>query len=331
MFLRVFVFFFVLFMPVVAIAQDAPDDGLRSSASVDSYGAMINNIISPNNTRSLSSLLIGIFALIGLINIALGLRKLVDWSDGKNGTTVSAGIYRILGGGVLIAFPLAVASLVGTVFGGENVSSVGTGTIAGVEEADTLSVMYTNFVKNAADPLTKASLIFGILLGLYLMGVGIMRLIESSNPSSPHANKTGPHLIKIIAGTVLINLQSFILISSNTVFSSSNTGPLQNAALATTSILSRQTSGGSGSGALEAYCDTSSYLYIGLIPFGVIAFIIGLRSVYMSMEGGQQASMAGGWVKIVAGIILVNMELFVNATVNTFSPSASFIQNACGG
>jgi hypothetical protein len=133
---------------------------------------------------------------------------------------------------------------------------------------------------------------------------------------------------------LLVNLQTLIAIFSSTVFSTGQVNAAwSNANIATESILSRRNTAGGGSDTsalVNQYCNIETYLYIGLIPFGVIAVIIGLRTIYLSLEGGQQASAAGGWVKLIAGIILVNMELFAAATINTFAPSSDYIQSVCG-
>lgn len=323
--------------PIMAHAQvtDGPSEDFSAAcaASEDTFGQIVQNAIGNTNTE-LISLMMVLSALVGIIGVGFGIKSLIDATSDSRNTPVANGLLKIFLGSLMIAFPAIITILGQTMFSnaGEarnlNETSFGVGSRQNLCEADTLLGMYENFVRDAADPLTKLAYYAAVIMGVYLISTAIQRLMNASNPTSPHNGKSGQQVIRLFVGALFINIQQLINMLSMTLFNERG-GTSYEGNFITNSILS-QSSSGTANDALSQFCNINNYIYLGLIPFGIFAVISGLRSIYLNIEGSQQSSIGGGTVKIIAGIILVNMELFANAVVNTINPSAELIARTCG-
>lgn len=336
------IYFWILYLIAMPMYGNAQTTG-GSCPTEDTFGAIVNRAIGNSDTVVISTLY-SLALIIGLIGVGMGVKSLIDATGDSRNTPVSTGLFKIFGGSLLIAFPI-IATLIGeTIFdsaGNRLANTSNIGIAAGGDElyansgiqqgvcnnlntpADSIIGMYENFVRDAADPLTKLAYFVAIVIGLYLIITAIQRLMNGASPTSQYNGKVGQQVARFLMGTVFINIYPLITMLSGTLFADnfSTTETLQG------NVLSYQPS--TAGSALNQFCNINQLLYIGLIPFGLFAVIAGLRSIYLSLEGGQQNSVGGGTVKIVAGIILVNMELFANAVINTLSPSSNLISRSC--
>lgn len=339
------IYFLILFFMTMPLYASAQSDG-ASCPTEDTFGTIVNRAIGNSDTVVISTLY-SLSAILGLIGVGMGIKSLIESASDSRSSPVTSGLFKIFGGSLLIAFPL-IATIIGeTVFGADTNSLarsvpsspmetgsdqlyVSSGIVQGVcnninSPADSILGMYENFVRDAADPLTKLAYFVAIVMGLYLIITAIQRLMNGSSPTSQYHGKMSQQVARFLVGTIFINVYPLITLLSGTLFKSNftTTSTLQD------NVLLSYNPGGASS-ALNQFCNINQLLYIGLIPFGLFAVIAGLRSIYLSLEGGQQSTAGGGAVKIVAGIILVNMELFANAVMNTLSPSSELLSQTCG-
>lgn len=325
----------ILTIPTTVYAQPVTSLPSNACSGEDTFGKIVQNAIGNSDTGIISTLFV-LSTFIGVVGVILGIRSLLDvaTNDGRN-ATLSNGLLKIFGGSLLAALPF-FATIIGRSFFGSSVdTTVQTNTAMNrgsqediCSQADTVLGMYENFVRDAADPLTKLAYFAAIVIGLYLVMSAVQRLMQGSAPNSQYYGKFNAQILRLSIGALFINIQPLLLFTSSTFFSGiSGFDPTRN--FATDNILGYKSSD-SASNALEQFCNINDYIYIGLIPFGIFAVISGLRSIYLNIDGSQQSSIGGGAVKIIAGVILVNMELFANAVVNTINPSASLIAQSCG-
>lgn len=316
-------------MPTYAAAQSCSDVGN------DTFGKLVNNVISPSQTQQIISLFLALFFIAGIVYMATGLKGLMDASDGRSGEKFSSPMFKIGAGTALVAFPAILYMLTRTVFNSgsglaTNYSNL-CGEVDGTTAANNMQQMFMNFVNDAADPLTQAAFVFSILIGLYLVGTSLMRFAQSGQPNSQYASKNGQTIGRLIVGVLFINLPTLLDTISRTVFGSTG-GSISLSALASSGSILQYRDNGAGSGSvLETACGVESFIYLGVVPFGIFAFISGLRQVYLSLDGqGAQQPAGKGIVKMVAGILLVNLEMFATAAINTLSPSAAYASSVCG-
>lgn len=327
-----------LFSPFATYAQVPEDSSEQFSAacaaSEDTFGQIVQNAIG-NTNNELISLIMVLSAVIGIIGVGLGIKSLIDSTSDSRSAPIANGLLKIFAGSLMISFPAIITVLGQTMFNADgetrnlNETAFGVGSRQNLCEADTLLGMYENFVRDAADPLSKLAYYAAVIMGVYLISTAIQRLMNASNPTSPHNGKSGQQVVRLFVGALFINIQPLIMMLSSTLFNERGGASFQDRNFITNSILS-QSSVGSANDAISQFCNINHYVYLGLIPFGIFAVISGLRSIYLNIEGSQQSSIGGGTVKIIAGIILVNMEIFANSVVNTINPSADLIARTCG-
>lgn len=304
--------------------------GQAACKADDTFGTIVNNAMG-NTGGELISVMFTISALIGVIGVGLGIKSLIASSSDSRANPVASGLMKIFAGSLLISIPAAM-TIIGETFFKEEANKSTTDLLKGdikrdlCKPADNLTQMYTNFVIDAADPLSKLAYFAALIIGIYLILSAIQRLMESSNPNSQYNNKTGQQIARLAVGGLFVNIQALVTVLSDTLFSGQ--GNYEALKFQGGSVLDHKVTYPEG---FDYFCNAASdYIFWGLVPFGLFAVISGLRSIYMSMEGGQQASIGGGFVRIVAGIILVNMKPFAIAVMNTMAPSAKIIAESCG-
>lgn len=305
------------------------DIATASCKADDTFGNIVNNAMG-NTGGELISVMFTISAVIGLIGVGMGIKSLIASSSDGRSSPVSSGLMKIFAGSLLISLPAAMTIIGESFF--KDAANSSNSILGGVSKrdlckpADNLTQMYTNFVYDAADPLSKLAYFAALIIGIYLILSAFQRLMDSSNPNSQYNNKTGQQIARLAVGGLFVNIQALVTVLSDTLFAGQ--GRYKPIDFQASSILAHKMDSGQG---FDYFCNAASdYIFWGLVPFGLFAVISGLRSIYMSMEGGQQASIGGGFVRIVAGIILVNMKPFAIAVMNTLAPSAKILAQSCG-
>lgn len=332
--LKIFPAILTFILPGKVFAQDG--NQLQSACNADdTFGKIVNSAIGNTGSELISTIYV-VSALIGVVGVGMGIKALISSASDSRSNPVGNGLLKIFAGSLLISFP-AMMVIIGTTFFNEQARTEGftgpvpQGYIASDQcsPANNMMEMYTNFVVDAADPLTKLAYFGALVIGIFLILTAVQRMMDSANPNSAHNGKYGEHLLRLAVGGLFVNLMPLITVLSETLFfgqSSYRRIDINGEK----GVLTYVPEGGNSSG-LQYFCNINDYIFIGLIPFGLFAVIAGLRSIYMSIDGKQQSSIGGGAVKIVAGIILVNMKVFSIAVINTIAPSADLIAQSCGG
>lgn len=305
------------------------DIGAEETLGNDIYGVINNIVFFLFENPVITTLIAIIFMAGGIWFIVAGLLAL----KGEERDNRPGALTQILAGSALIATPVAMAVVIQTIAGANALSETQDtfnfgGRIEAVDGATT-QLWVANLIGQIAAPLSTLLIYFTIVWGLWMTGTGLHRLAHSSNPNSPHNGKVAATLTRIVVGSVAASLPIFVGALSNTMFNGFTGGAAINADWTDFSRLSTATSAAAANMTLEAGANVNaSYfaamvtiLFYGLIPFGLIAFFAGIRGLYLASDGGQQGrdGALGSGVKIIAGVLMVNMEMTSCAVVNTIT------------
>lgn len=332
-----FITIFYISFPYTALAQDSFEKTMGEiiAASVD----------SGRSSLSVVSLIYALSILTGVIFIARGLIQLIKDTESGSRSGISNGILQIFGGSLLASLSTVVivllttwttdasgnvlissdkayssaSSLIGsredfTVVCEDQIEIQEDGRIKkipGLQQLRCGGSAFANFSKDLAGPATQGILFLTIIWGLFLVATGVARLAQSQNPNSSSYEKHGSIILRILFGSLAISIPAFMMSLSNSIFGSGS-GSFE------VSILAQNPdafAGGFKVGSNEItklYSEMMGYIFYGLIPFGLFAFVSGLNSFVKASDGqqGGQHNLAAGAVKMVAGIALVNGRLF---------------------
>lgn len=318
-------FTFLLFLGVprrlyAAETLSCGEDGLA--------GVLMNLESTPS---AMVNFLMVISLVIGVWMFVAGFIGAVGGSDSNRTTTASSWL-KIIGGALLLNVGLMLAVVTGTVLG----------PASGMDPEglkDLHSVMFSNCVNNVATGsngdltdvttavLNSVTSPFLLLINSVSVMVGLIFLISAllsvakmrENSQSASDITFGGILYKLVFGALLLNMPWMYSIISNSVagvYDSSNL--IQS--------MGCYTSGQSAS------CDPNSAefdtrmltllqaILLFLVPFGLIALIsglIGLNRVMTRPQNAQAEDTKSAFVKIIAGIIMMNMSGLLCALENT--------------
>lgn len=351
-------FLFFLTWSGLAYAQtQAPGVGTYETT----MGQIIaNSVDAGRNKPSVINLMWSISVLVGIIFIAKGLIQLIRDTESGSKSGISNGLLKIFGGALLVSLSTVVTMLLGSWLfdadGNQTLTSTGAFTSASslserpdytlfcpptttrdggvrpeIENMNCGPAAFANFARDAAGPMTQAILFLTVTWGLFLVGTGVARLANSQNPNSSHFEKHGSIVLRIIFGSLAISIPTFMMAVSNSVFGGS-TESFQ------ASILAQNPEAFAGafkvgsSDIEKYYSEMMGYIFYGLIPFGVFAFVSGLNSFVKASDGqqGGQYSLGAGVVKMVAGIALVNGKLFSCSMAATLGANVGLV-GFCAG
>ena len=314
-----------------------------------------DSVDAGRNSPSVINLIWSVSVLVGVIFIAKGLIQLIKDTETGAKSGISNGLLKIFGGALLVSLSTVIGMLLSSwaydADGNQILATSGAFTSANslVEEPDyTLfcpptvtrngnvrpeyenmncgPAAFANFARDAAGPITQAILFLTVIWGLFLVGTGVSRLANSQNPNSTHFEKHGSIILRILFGSLAVSIPTLMMAVSNSFFGG-NTEAFE------VSLLARNpeafaTGFRIGSGEMEQYySEMMGYIFYGLIPFGVFAFVSGLNSFVKASDGqqGGQYSLGAGVVKMVAGIALVNGKLFSCSVAATLGANVGMV------
>lgn len=350
-----FVFCFIFASAALAQGTYETTMGEIVAASVDSGRSDLKVV----------TLLKSIAILIGITFIARGLIQLIKDTETNTKSGIGNGLLQIFGGALLASISPAIDILLNSwtknADGEEIVSSRGAyssaeslrgqredfivtcetryefgddGTvneIPGWQQLECGGSAFANFAKDLAGPAMQGILFLTIIWGLFLIITGIIRLSHSQNPNSTFYEKQGSIVLRILFGSLAISIPAFLMSMSNSIFGAGN-GAFEVSLLAQNPDVF---AGGFKIGDNEIsqlYGEMMGYIFYGLIPFGLFAFVSGLSSFVKASDGQQaQQSLAAGAVKMAAGIALVNGRLFTCSMAATLGARSDLVGFCTGG
>lgn len=289
-----------------------------------------------NNVENLIILVLGLTFIIGISFIGKGLLKLKEAAD-TNGTQVkyTEGFYRLAAGAFLV-------SIVSTLFMGwaslgnpyfdrgvwATKTMVKPGERFAMGDGQTLVGMAANFAIDAAGPLSTLVLALSVIIGIILVASALVSFAKLD--SNGGRESFGPVAMRFFVGILLTNSYwalsvvsaSFGFDNPFTWVGGSNFSELGEQARK--SIFNYNPS--EEEGFMGRARSVMHIAFMGLVPFGLIAFIRGLLEFKNAAEATRQASFGTGCVYLLAGVALVNGEKFACTVGNTFMGSglASF-------
>lgn len=349
---KVIITLLYLTLPYAAFAEGTFEKTMGEiiAASVD----------SGRSSLSVVSLIYALSILAGIIFIARGLIQLIKDTETGSKSGISNGLLQIFGGSLLASLSTVVIVLLTTwttdASGNVLISSdkayssasnlIGSredfavacedqfdlqpdGTLKkkpGWQQLQCGGSAFANFAKDLAGPATQGILFLTIIWGLFLVATGVARLAQSQNPNSSSYEKHGSIILRILFGSLAISIPAFLMSLSNSIFGSGS-GSFE------VSILAQNPdafAGGFKVGSNEIsklYGEMMGYIFYGLIPFGLFAFVSGLNSFVKASDGqqGGQHNLAAGAVKMVAGVALVNGKLFTCSMAATLGAKMDLV------
>ena len=320
-------FLSLMLTPTLSYAQGG---ACPKESGNDTFGRIVNSVML-DTSAPFMSFLIALSFLAGIAAVASGLIQLIKDNDGTGGgrsSGISNGLLKIFAGAFLVALPVVVQVGATTFFGDSNLNTFSTA--GGVCEpatstAENMYQAFANFTLDSVDPLTQAGMVVAVILGIFLLITGLQRLANYKNPNSPHFDKMNSFIVRLIVGILFINFP-FVIDAIGTSFSFDNTVNYR-------SILSHSQSAASGMNtgdAAQQYANMMQLIMYGLYPFGLFALISGVRVFYLAAEDtGGRSNFGQGVVRMVAGVLLLNMSMFSCAVMNTVSPGSANMIGFC--
>lgn len=343
----IFTLLALISIPEVALAQGSYETTMGEiiASSVD----------AGRNSPSVINLMWSIAVLVGIVFIAKGLIQLIKDTETGSKSGISNGLLKIFGGALLVSLSTVVGMLLGSwAFDGDGNQTIATtgaftsaaplsldpdytlfcptvptdngGERTEIENMNCGPAAFANFARDAAGPITQAILFLTVIWGLFLVGTGVSRLANSQNPNSQHFEKHGNIILRIMFGSLAVSIPTFMMAVSNSVFGG-QTEAFEISLLAQNPE-AFATGFRVGSSEVELYySEMMGYIFYGLIPFGVFAFVSGLNSFVKASDGqqGGQYSLGAGVVKMVAGIALVNGKLFSCSVAATLGANVGMV------
>lgn len=278
-----------------------------SAASAAKLGDVIKNVIGSwggiNNVFSTVAWLSG-----GFLGVA-ALFKFKDHVDNPAQHPLSAGVKRMIAGGMMLSLPFMMNATVGSLFGSTGGASdklTGTGYNTATLSAGGLDKMIVDVMQNVAGPMQNMLVAFSYLSGVALLLVGISRLTKrmEEGPKGPAGFGT---IMTFISAGMLFNYGASMGVFTSSLFGDSQ---LMTKITVDSSVISNSTDAGKVQYVLEG-------LEVFVMIVGYIAFLRGWFVLKSFADGQQGATLAQGLTFLFGGAVAINMGEFVNAITNT--------------
>ncbi len=274
-------------------------------------GSVICNLFL--HTGAFPAFLMAFSYLSGLVLGFWGILKLKDHVLNPQQTSVWEPVSRFIAGGALFALPTVMAAAYNTVASvllphfnrGFNEKAVGAG--------DGLDVKLTAFMTDIFAPMTIIINWFGIVAGIILIIIGIMRLMKSAQEGARGPGGIGT-IMTFIAGGALLSFSPMITAFSTSFFGTDGTVTLTNAEMAYTT--------GMDPAAVQHVHNVISAVIRFMIVLGMVSFARGIFIVRGVAEGNQQASMMAGVTHLLGGALAINLGPVMNAVQSTLGLTA---------
>ncbi len=281
--------------------------GSHDAHAQQKLGDVINNTLgSWGNVQNVFSTVAWIAgAFLGVAAIF----KFKDHVDNPMQHPLSAGVKRMIAGGMFLSLPFTIKAVNGSLFG---TAGAGTGQVkvdgfnTGTLSAGGLDKMVVDVMANIAGPIENLLTAFSYLSGIALLLVGISRLTKrmEEGPRGPAGFGT---IMTFIASGMLFNYGSSMGTFTSSLFGDSS---LMTKVKIDPTVIAN-----------TADADKVQYVLEGLEVFvmivGYIAFLRGWFVLKSFADGQQGATLAQGLTFLFGGAIAINMGEFVNAITNT--------------
>ncbi|MBI1215649.1 MAG: hypothetical protein GC185_07515 [Alphaproteobacteria bacterium] len=302
-----------LFVTIFALANTA-----SAYAGSQKLGDIMNHVRL--SWAGLTGIMSTIAYLMGGSLGVIAIYKFKDHVDNPQQTPISAGVKRMLAGGMMLSLPFTIRAVHGSMFGTNTfgagkayISSWGANTATALT-ADGLDHMVVMMMSNIAGPMEWLLTAFAYLSGIGLLLVGISRLTKrmEEGPRGPAGFGT---IMTFLASGALFNFGSTI-----GVFVSSLMG--DNELLTKISVATSVMPDAADRQKIEAVLEG---VEVFVIIVGYIAFIRGWFVLKNFADGQQGATMAQGLTFLFGGALAINIGELINALQYTvgINPVAS--------
>lgn len=276
----------------------------------DTVGDIITNL-----TRSWANVNVILSAFAWLAGAFLGVAgifKFKDHVDSPSQTPLSAGVKRMLAGGMFLSLPFMVRALRGSLFGdtvvgGNEHDTTGWDSMTGATlSAGGLDKMVVDFISNIAYPTEIMLTAFSYLSGILLLIVGISRLTKrmEEGPRGPAGIGT---IMTFIAAGALFSFGDSIGTFSSTLFGDE---VVQTSASISDEIIEDDEDRERVQAVIEG-------VMVFVMLVGYIAFIRGWFVLKAFADGQQGATVAQGLTFLLGGSLAINLGELVNALQET--------------
>lgn len=276
----------------------------------------LSNIVQ-NVTASWGKFQSVLSAVAWLMGAGLGtiaIFKFKDHVDNPQQTPLSAGVKRMLAGGMLLSLPFMMNAVRGSIFGNKAIGSnslKNTGWTTATLSPGGLDKMVVDVMSNIGGPLEGLLTAFSYLAGIALLLVGISRLTKrlEEGPRGPAGFGT---IMTFIASGALFSFGDSMGAFTSTVFGDNN---LMSVIVINSNVITNATDKARIEKVLEG-------VEVFVMIVGYIAFIRGWFVLKNFADGQQGATMAQGLTFLFGGTFAINLGELINALQNTVGVGA---------
>lgn len=262
------------------------------------------------STVAFPALLAGASYLFGMIVVMWGLFKIRDHVLAPTQTPLWDGISRFMAGGAFLSLPFIVYVLRNSVFNdgffGDN-KKVSQYNAQDVAECDAgLDAVLYCFMNDMFGPANVIITIFGVMAGIFLIMIGISRLLKSTQEGAKGPAGIGT-IMTFITGAALLSTNTFLKAFSQSMFDNPTAR----------SFAKLNYTEGMEQNEIEHVHTVISAVLMFLAIVGFVSFVRGLFIVRDVSEGSGQASMMAGITHLVGGALAVNLGPLLSAVQTT--------------
>ncbi len=283
-------------------------------------GPKLSNIVLNVKTSwgSFQSILSAVAWLVGAGLGVIAIFKFKDHVDNPAQTPLSAGVKRMLAGGMMLSLPFMTNAVRGSLFGKLAVGGNklhNTGWTSATLSAGGLDKMVVDVMSNIGGPIEELLVAFSYLSGIALLLVGISRLTKrlEEGPRGPAGFGT---IMTFIASGALFSFGDSMGSFTSTVFGDNN---LMSIIVINSNVITNATDKARIEKVLEG-------VEVFVMIVGYIAFIRGWFVLKNFADGQQGATMAQGLTFLFGGTLAINLGELINALQNTVGVGALTFQ-----
>ncbi len=255
--------------------------------------------------------LLSTFAWLGGMFLGVaGIFKFKDHVDNPSQTPLSAGVKRMIAGGMFFSLPFMIRAVRGSLFGadavGSNEHAVTGYTDHGALSAGGLDKMVVDVISDIAVPAELMLTAFSYLSGILLLIVAISRLTKrmEDGPRGPAGMGT---IMTFVAAGALFSFGDSIGTFSSSLFG-------DNVVMSESSIDPTIITDADDRERIQAVIE-GVMVFVMLV--GYIAFIRGWFVLKAFADGQQGATVAQGLTFLIGGSLAINLGELVNALQET--------------
>lgn len=302
----------VMLLAAAMVALFGPD----AFASSTKLSNLMENVTT--SWGSLSGIMSAVAWLTGAGLGTIAIFKFKDHVDNPAQTPLSAGVKRMLAGGMMLSLPFMISAVRGSLFGNLAVGGnklKNTGWTSASLSPGGLDKMVVDVMSNIAGPIEDLLTAFSYLAGVGLLLVGISRLTKrlEEGPRGPAGFGT---IMTFIASGALFSFGDSMGSFTSSVFGDNN---LMSVIVINSNIITNATDKARIEKVLEG-------VEVFVMIVGYIAFIRGWFVLKNFADGQQGATMAQGLTFLFGGTVAINLGELINALQNTVGVGALTFQ-----